>query len=82
MGIKTLIDALSKVAKEPNATDDGLRAAQRHVQEFLDQYGGDPYVGIGEVNKAVRAEAEASPSEKDFWKAVEEYVVLPHRFRP
>jgi hypothetical protein len=82
MWIKTFVDALRIIAKDSSAADVGLLTAERRVREFLDQYGGDPQMAIGEITKVVRAEAEANPSQREFWKAVEEYVVLPNRFRP
>jgi hypothetical protein len=77
MWIKTLLDTLRKMAPEPGSADVGLFTAGRHVGEYVNEYGGDPQKAIDELIDAFRSEAKERPSEKDFWKAVEEYVALP-----
>jgi hypothetical protein len=82
MWIKDLMDSLRVIAKDPSAAETGLILSNQHVIAFLDEYGGDVRTGVEEVMKAVRAEAEAHPSQKPFWMAVHEFVVLPHRLQP
>lgn len=79
MWLKTLMDTLRKIALEPNAPDVGPRKAGPHVQKYVDEY---PQVGIDRLIEAIRAEAKAQPSQARFWKAVEDYAVIPHRLRP
>jgi hypothetical protein len=37
MWIKDLMDALRRIAREPNAADVGLLTAERYAREFVDQ---------------------------------------------
>jgi hypothetical protein len=73
--LRHLMDALRALAREPATDANRLPVAEMRINEYLwSLQGGARQSAIERLRDAIRTEANARPTESEFWHSAEEYI--------